>query len=160
MRRLTRLAIGFALGLAVPPMAAAADTTQTNPATVEPAAPSPAADGSPDLSCLHPGNCVNSISASSLPPLRHQGPAPQAQAALLATLAEFGEAQVIRTEPLLIESIFTTTLGFRDQVIFRIDPSGQRIDFRSRSLLGLYDLGKNRSRMKAFAARFEQMRTR
>lgn len=139
MRRLTRLAIGFTLGLAVPLVAA---------------------EGSLDLSCPHPGNCVNSINTSGLPPLRHQGPAPQAQAALLATLAEFGEAQVIRTEPLLIESIFTTTLGFRDQVIFQIDPNGQRIDFRSRSLMGLYDLGKNRSRMKAFAARFEQMHTR
>jgi hypothetical protein len=38
----------------------------------------------------------------------------------------------------------------------RIDSQSQRIDFRSRSLFGLFDFGKNRSRMQAFATRFEQ----
>jgi uncharacterized protein (DUF1499 family) len=52
--------------------------------------------------------------------------------------------------------IFTTRVGFRDQVDFQIDEVAQRIHFRSRSLVGLYDFGKNRSRMQAFRARFEQ----
>ena len=57
-----------------------------------------------------------------------------------------------------LEVVFTTFLGFRDEVLFRVDAAKQRIDFRSRSLMGLYDFGKNRSRMKDFAARFEAQR--
>lgn len=48
-----------------------------------------------------------------------------------------------------------TPAGFRDQVDFRIDPQAQRIDFRSRSLFGLFDWAKNRSRMQEFKRRFE-----
>ncbi|MBM3344342.1 MAG: DUF1499 domain-containing protein [Betaproteobacteria bacterium] len=39
---------------------------------------------------------------------------------------------------------------------FASAPQAQRIDFRSRSLLALYDWGKNRYRMLAFTSRFEQ----
>lgn len=59
-----------------------------------------------------------------------------------------------RREPLALEAIFTTPLGFKDQVDFRIDSQAQRVDFRSRSLSGLFDWGKNRSRMQEFTARF------
>jgi len=75
---------------------------------------------------------------------------------LQTTLATFPEAQVVRSEPLALEVIFTTPIGFRDQVDFRIDAQAQRIDFRSRSLFGLFDWGKNRSRMQEFATRFER----
>jgi uncharacterized protein (DUF1499 family) len=51
--------------------------------------------------------------------------------------------------------IFRTPLGFRDEVTFLLEPAAQRIHFRSRSLLGLYDFGKNRSRMTAVATRFQ-----
>ncbi len=77
-------------------------------------------------------------------------------ASLRATLVTFPEATVARAEPLALELIFTTPAGFKDQVDFRIDAQAQRIDFRSRSLFGLFDFGKNRSRMQAFATRFEQ----
>ena len=77
-------------------------------------------------------------------------------ARLQATLKTFPEAGVVRSEPLALEVIFTTAIGFRDQVDFRIDPVASTIDFRSRSLLGLFDWGKNRSRMTEFKARFEQ----
>jgi len=40
-------------------------------------------------------------------------------------------------------------------VDFQIDPAAERIDFRSRSLLGLFDFAKNRSRMQDFALRFQ-----
>lgn len=75
-------------------------------------------------------------------------------AQLEATLKTFPEAQVVHKEGLAVQAIFTTPAGFRDQVDFRIDPAAHRIDFRSRSLLGLFDFGKNRSRMQAFAQRF------
>ena len=109
------------------------------------------------LSCFSPGNCVNSLDdLSSLPPLRFSGTAAEGKAVLLATLAEFPEATVQLDEALQVEAIFTTTVGFRDTVLFRIDAAGQRIDFRSSSNFGLYDFGKNRSRMKEFTTRFEK----
>ena len=60
------------------------------------------------------------------------------------------------SEPLSMEVIFTTPAGFRDQVDFVVDPDAKHIDFKSRSLFGVYDWGKNRSRMQEFRGRFEQ----
>lgn len=109
-----------------------------------------------DLACALPSNCANSLGVGSLVPLRYQGTPAQALAILQTTVATFPEAQVVRREPLALEVIFTTRIGFRDQVDFRIDAEAQRIDFRSRSLFGLFDWGKNRSRMQEFTSRFEQ----
>ena len=55
------------------------------------------------------------------------------------------------------KAVFTTPAGFRDDVIFLIDPQQQKIDFQSHSGFGLYDFGKNRSRMQAFTERFAQV---
>jgi uncharacterized protein (DUF1499 family) len=116
--------------------------------------------GSPDLACLLPSNCVNSRGTGDLVPLRYTGTPAQGLDMLQATLTTFPEATVVRSEPLAMEVIFTTPAGFRDQVDFRIDAQARRIDFRSRSLLGLFDFGKNRSRMQEFAKRFEQQSQR
>jgi uncharacterized protein (DUF1499 family) len=113
-----------------------------------------------DLVCTFAGNCVNSLGTGGLVPLRYAGTPTQALATLQATLSTFAEAQVVRSEPLALEVIFTTPVGFRDQVDFRIDTEAQRIDFRSRSLFGLFDWGKNRSRMQEFATRFDQQSRR
>ena len=75
---------------------------------------------------------------------------------LRATLGEFPEAKIVSSDGMTLEAVFTTTLGFRDLVDFRIDAATQRIDYRSRSSFGLFDFGKNRSRMAAFSARFER----
>ena len=75
---------------------------------------------------------------------------------LQATLKTFPEATVVRSEALAMVVIFTTRVGFRDQVDLKIDEAAQRIHFRSRSLVGLFDFGKNRWRMQEFRARFEQ----
>jgi uncharacterized protein (DUF1499 family) len=112
----------------------------------------------PDLGCTLSSNCVSSTDSAGLAPLKYGSDPARAMASLLATLASFSEAQVVRSEPLRLVAIFTTRLGFRDEVVFRIDAQAQRIDYRSRSLFGLFDFGKNRSRMQAFAARFEQQR--
>ena len=108
------------------------------------------------MTCTLASNCVNSVGTRALLALRYVGTPAQATAILQATLASFPEATVVREEPLAMQVIFTTRAGFRDQVDFRIDPQAQRIDFRSRSLLGLYDWGKNRARMLEFMSRFEQ----
>jgi len=99
---------------------------------------------------------VNSLDGSGLGPMRFAGTPAQALAVLRTTLAEFPEAQIVRSDGLWVEVVFTTSLGFRDLVDFRIDAQAQRIDYRSRSSFGLFDFGKNRSRMAEFAARFEQ----
>lgn len=124
-------------------------------------APTPDATGgpgadNPDLACRLPSNCVSSRGNGSLAPLPYAGTPVQAMAMLQATLKTFPEATVVRSEPLTMEVIFTTPIGFRDQVDFRIDPQAQRIEFRSRSLFGLFDWGKNRSRMQEFKSRFER----
>jgi uncharacterized protein (DUF1499 family) len=93
-------------------------------------------------------------------PLEAFGTATQAREALLRTLAAFPQARIVRDEPLYIDVIFTTTLGFKDQVEFITDPQGRRIDFRSRSQIGLWDIGMNRRRMSELRARFEQMQGR
>ena len=75
-------------------------------------------------------------------------------ALLQVTLKTFPEATVVRSEAQSVEVTFTTPVGFEDQVDFQIDHQLLRIDFRSRSLIGLIDFGKNRSRMQEFTARF------
>ena len=137
------------LALAILLGACAATAPSSNPAGASDS-------GSQELTCLLPSNCVDSRGTGNLVPLRYTGTPTQALDLLRATLATFPEATVVRAEPLALELIFTTPVGFRDQVDFRIDVEAQRIDFRSRSLFGLFDFGKNRSRMREFATRFEQ----
>ena len=109
------------------------------------------------LSCTHPGNCVNSFSSYGLEALAFEGNGEQAMSLLRATLATFPEATIISSAPLYLEVIFTTTIGFKDQIEFRIDEASKRIDYRSRSKLGLYDFNKNRSRMQDFSASFKNV---
>lgn len=123
------------------------------PASTEPSGPGGGAIER-ELACSLPSNCVDSLGTGSLVPLRFAGTPAQALAALQAALATFPEARVVESGPLALEVIFTTPVGFRDQVDFRIDTAGGRIHFRSRSLFGLFDFGKNRSRMAEFSARF------
>ncbi len=109
-----------------------------------------------DLSCTLPSNCVSSLSASGPAPLRFEGSPEQAMAALKSTLVAFPEAQIVSTDAFALSAVFTTPVGFQDNVDFIIDAARQRIDYRSQSRFGLYDFGKNRSRMAAFAEQFEQ----
>jgi uncharacterized protein (DUF1499 family) len=113
-----------------------------------------------ELACTLPSNCVDSLGTGGFAPLHYVGTPAQAMATLQSTLGNFPEARIVKSEPLLLETIFTTPVGFRDQVEFRIDEQAQRIDFRSRSTFGLFDFGKNRSRMQDFAARFAQQKGR
>lgn len=105
------------------------------------------------LPCSVPSNCVNSAS-DGFTPLVYAGDAARGLALLQATLGQFPEATVAASTALQLTVIFRTTLGFKDEVMFVLEPGGQRIHFRSRSLLGLYDFGKNRARMTAVVARF------
>ena len=110
----------------------------------------------PRLSCTLPSNCVNSRTSSGLAPLHFTGTGAQGLAMLQATLASFPEATVQQQDEGTITAVFTTPAGFRDDVIFLLDSQQQQIDFRSKSGFGLYDFGKNRSRMEAVTARFAE----
>jgi uncharacterized protein (DUF1499 family) len=125
-------------------------------ASQAPNSSSVAAANAPELACPLPSNCVNSTGTGGFAPLPYRGTPAQAMALLQATLKDFPEATVVQSDALTMQAIFTTPVGFRDQVDFRINPKDQRIDFRSRSLFGLFDWGKNRSRMQDFTARFAQ----
>ena len=106
------------------------------------------------LPCSISTNCVNSAS-EGFAPLAYAGDPARGLALLKATLTHFPEASLVASEALQLTVIFRTPLGFRDEVMFLVEPATQRIHFRSRSLLGLYDFGKNRSRMTAFITRFQ-----
>ena len=116
--------------------------------------------GNAQLTCTIPSNCVSSRETGDLMPLRFAGTQAQALELLRATVATFPEATIVRADPLGLQLIFTTPVGFRDEVDFRIDAEAQLINFRSRSLFGLFDFGKNRSRMHEFTTRFEQLSLR
>jgi len=131
-------------------LAACAATAPTPHATAAPDS------DHPDVTCSFPGNCVSSLGIGGLAALQYAGAPARAMELLQATVTTFTEASVVRREPLAMRVIFTTPAGFRDQVDFLIDPQAQRVDFRSRSLFGLFDWGKNRSRMLEFKSRFEQ----
>ena len=142
-------------------MAGGTAHAQPAPPSAAPAAPPPAVSAAaPDtraaLACPSHSNCVNSLDTSDLGPLPFAGSPADAMAALRATLKAFPEAQVVKADALSMEVIFTTFLGFRDAVDFRIDAQAQRIDYRSRSLVGRYDFGKNHSRMAAFSEKFKE----
>lgn len=120
------------------------------------AAPLPA-ELAQQLACPASPNCVNSLGVGGLAPLAYAGSPEQGLARLRATLAGFSEARIERADATSVTVIFTTWLGFRDEVVFVPDPAQPVIHFRSRSLLGHYDFGKNRSRMQAVAERFAAM---
>lgn len=113
----------------------------------------PSAPTETALACTVPSNCVSTLDGGAAP-LRFDGDAPRALARLKRTLEDFPGAHIVRSDANAVDAVFTTAVGFQDDVTFRIDPLKQRIDFRSRSRIGLFDFGKNRSRMQEFAVRF------
>lgn len=112
----------------------------------------------PSLVCEVSSNCVNSLGSGEFVPLRHEGTPEQGMALLRRTLALFPEAQVTHSSPMWLVVIFTTPLGFRDEVVFVVDGPHAQIAYRSRSLVGLYDFGKNASRMQTFIASFRSLK--
>lgn len=144
---------GFRITLTIAVLLTAACSTFTLPAPVAENTPI-----DPRLSCTLPTNCVNSRTSSGLAPLHFVGTASYGLALLKATLGSFPEATVRQQDESTITAVFTTPAGFRDDVIFLLDPQRPQIDFQSHSGFGLYDFGKNRSRMQAVITRFAEVR--
>lgn len=151
-RRTTRLVIAALTGALSLGAALAAALTQTpSPAATDASLP---ADIAQRLVCPASPNCVNSLGVGGLAPLAYAGSPEQGLARLRVTLAVWDEARIESADATSLTAIFTTRLGFRDEVVFVLDPAQPVIHFRSRSLLGYHDFGKNRSRMQAVAERF------
>lgn len=149
-RRL-RLALLLVTGAALLTSCAVAQTSAEGPAMASVMA---------RLECSMTSNCVNSTAPGGLPPLRYSGSAEQGMVQLRATLAAFEDARIESADALSVTAVFTTRMGFRDDVEFVFNPSTQHIHFRSRSRTGLFDFGKNRSRMQAVSERFAQIAQR
>jgi uncharacterized protein (DUF1499 family) len=80
--------------------------------------------------------------------LGFEGEADAARAAILAVLEQTG-ARVVEAEENYIHAEFTTWIfRFVDDVEFQIDGTRRRVDFRSASRVGHFDLGTNRRRMR------------
>lgn len=108
------------------------------------------------LACTLPTNCVSSIGGGRFNAIQFNGPEAEAFAALRATLAEYPEARITDTGPSTLVAIFRTPAGFEDEVVFKVDEAGKQIDYRSRSLAGLFDFGKNGTRMDSFLQRIQK----
>jgi uncharacterized protein (DUF1499 family) len=147
--------------LSKPPVGISTWLTVALAASLAGCASAPSAPPAPpdELTCGWLPNCVSSV-ADNPAPLRFSGTLLQARTRLLVALAAMPEATVKGGDGARVDVVFETSAGFRDDVTFRIDVERQRIDYRSRSQAGLYDFGKNRSRMAAFAAAFDKVEAR
>ena len=108
------------------------------------------------LSCSLPTKCVSSLGAGRFAPVALDLSGTEALTVLRATLAEYPEARIVDSGPATLVAIFRTPAGFEDEVVFMVDEAGKRLNYRSRSLLGLFDFGKNGSRMAELVMRFER----
>jgi uncharacterized protein (DUF1499 family) len=93
-----------------------------------------------------------------MPPLRFTGDPENALAALKWVVENMDGAALLSQEGPRLRFTFTSRIvGFVDDVEFLLLPQERLIHFRSASRSGYWDLGVNRARMEAVAARFEAM---
>ena len=106
-------------------------------------------------------NCVSSQADPAdaehyIAPIRYQGSAAQAMAAVRKTVEGMEGAGVVRQEANYLYAEFRTRLmRFVDDVEFVFDERAGLIDVRSASRLGRRDFGVNRARVEALRARIE-----
>ena len=109
--------------------------------------------------CKRSPNCVSSQADSAdaqhyIEPLRFEGGAAQAMAALRKTVAGMARTRVIRETPGYLYAEFRSKLlGYVDDVEFVFDERAGVIHVRSASRLGRRDFDVNRKRIEAVRAR-------
>ena len=67
---------------------------------------------------------------------------------LINILNELDEVKIVKKNPNYIHAVFSTRIGFKDDVEFYFDEDNKVIHFRSASRLGYSDMGKNKERYK------------
>jgi uncharacterized protein (DUF1499 family) len=110
----------------------------------------------------YPGKQVAAQQRKAYPdiePLTLAMPAQNAFSRALAAAEAMGW-EVVATDPAAgrIEAVATTFwFGFKDDIVVRITPagSGSRVDVRSKSRVGLGDLGTNAQRIRAYLQRLK-----
>jgi uncharacterized protein (DUF1499 family) len=65
---------------------------------------------------------------------------------LIDMLNDLDEAKIVKKNPNYIHAVFSTRIGFKDDVEFYFDEENKVIHFRSASRLGYSDMGKNKDR--------------
>lgn len=112
--------------------------------------------------CPNSPNCVSSLAAD---PRHHVDPLPSAGdraaslALLIDTLAEIPRVEMEPVGPARLQARFTSRLlRFVDDVTFYVHDNG-RIEVRSASRVGYWDLGANRRRVETLRERLQQRLT-
>ena len=122
-----------------------------------PASLGPAGDGL--AACPSSPNCIGSSEGAgrrTAAPLRHRGSPDETRRRLLDVLHGFPRVRVVTDSwPYLHAEFQSRWFGFVDDVEFLSSDATGRIDFRSASRVGYYDLGVNRGRMAELRRRFE-----
>ena len=112
--------------------------------------------------CKSTPNCVSSQTDPAdaghyLPPIRFQGTAADAMAAVRKAVEAMQRATVLRHDANYLYAEFRSTLmGFVDDVEFTHDEKAGVIHVRSASRLGRRDFGVNRARVEALRARIQK----
>jgi len=110
-------------------------------------------------SCPGSPNCVCTQSAKpkhTIDPIRFEGPANQAWKRLRAVVDAYPRTEIVEHTESYIRVEFTSRIfGFVDDVEFLLDGQRNRMDFRSASRTGRWDLGVNRRRMEKIRRDFE-----
>jgi uncharacterized protein (DUF1499 family) len=110
--------------------------------------------------CKRTPNCVASQADPSdaqhfIDPLRFEGAAAQAMAALRRTVEGMARTRIILETPNYLYAEFRSKLlGYVDDVEFVVDERAGVIQVRSASRLGRRDFGVNRARIEAIRKRF------
>lgn len=102
--------------------------------------------------CPDSPNCVSSLSSDprqAVEPIAFGGSASEAQRKLLKVIGAMPRTEVVRDEGAYLHVEFTSALfRFVDDVEFLIDEQAKRIDVRSASRVGHWDMGANRKRIE------------
>lgn len=112
--------------------------------------------------CPSSPNCISSQAAKDdkkhyLPPLSYSGTIEAAKTKLVGIVNGMERTTITENSGTYIHSEFMTpTMKFVDDVEFYFDDDNKVIHFRSASRKGYSDMGLNRKRMEAIAARFNE----
>lgn len=92
-------------------------------------------------------------------PLPFQGDLQETRATLISAIERYpGRVQIVAGKERYIHCVFSTTMGFNDDVEFFLDAENKVVHFRSASRIGYSDLGLNRKRYTILAALYSPSR--
>ena len=108
-------------------------------------------------------NCVSSQSSDKshyVKPLTYRGTLTEASKALLSTIGELPNIEMVKVTDHYVHAKFTSRLfRFVDDVEFCIDDDLRIIHVRSSSRVGYFDFGVNRRRIERIRAKFAVLTT-